>query len=113
MKKLLGFLGAITIAGSGMAGLVGNAPASSATKNKINYLQTSSNNLENLNINKIEPQKRSNTKIVLEAVRDGATMFGFTTGVATAAATSPFTGAAAVISGAVAGVTGVIASNIN
>ncbi len=27
MKKLLGILGTITIAGSGMAGLVGNAPA--------------------------------------------------------------------------------------
>ncbi len=27
MKKILGFLGTITIAGSGMAGLVGNAPA--------------------------------------------------------------------------------------
>ncbi|WP_338981876.1 hypothetical protein [Spiroplasma endosymbiont of Eupeodes luniger] len=42
MKKLLSILGTITIAGSGMAGLVGNAPA----KNEINYSQT--NNLETL-----------------------------------------------------------------
>ncbi|WP_342263837.1 hypothetical protein [Spiroplasma endosymbiont of Clivina fossor] len=45
MKKLLGLMGTITIAGGGTAGIVGNAPASA--KNKINYLQT--NNLENLN----------------------------------------------------------------
>lgn len=46
MKKLLSILGTITIAGSGMAGLVGNAPA----KNNINYQQT--NNLETLKRNK-------------------------------------------------------------
>ncbi|WP_342189518.1 hypothetical protein [Spiroplasma endosymbiont of Dilophus febrilis] len=48
MKKLLGILGTITIAGSGMVGLVGNAP--SPTKNEINSLQK--NNLESLNRNK-------------------------------------------------------------
>ncbi|WP_375315719.1 hypothetical protein [Spiroplasma endosymbiont of Tipula paludosa] len=37
MKKLLGFLGTITIAGSGMSGIVGNAPAPNATKDEINY----------------------------------------------------------------------------
>ncbi|WP_338981747.1 hypothetical protein [Spiroplasma endosymbiont of Eupeodes luniger] len=46
MKKLLGILGTITIAGSGIAGLVGNAPA----KNNIVYQQT--NNLETLKRNK-------------------------------------------------------------
>ncbi len=45
MKKLLGILGTITIAGSGISGIVGNAPA--PAKNKINYLQT--DNLEKLN----------------------------------------------------------------
>lgn len=45
MKKLLSILGTITIAGSGTAGLVGNAPHSA--KNEINSLET--NNLENLN----------------------------------------------------------------
>ncbi|WP_342262316.1 MULTISPECIES: ETX/MTX2 family pore-forming toxin [unclassified Spiroplasma] len=45
MKKLLGILGTITIAGNGMSGIVGNAPIS--VKSEINYLQT--NNLENLN----------------------------------------------------------------
>ncbi|WP_342224291.1 hypothetical protein [Spiroplasma endosymbiont of Asaphidion curtum] len=35
MKKLLGLLGTITIAGSGMLGIVGNAPA--PAKNEINY----------------------------------------------------------------------------
>lgn len=44
MKKLLSILGTITIAGSGIAGLVGNAPA--PEKNNINYQQT--NNLETL-----------------------------------------------------------------
>ncbi|WP_339024106.1 ETX/MTX2 family pore-forming toxin [Spiroplasma endosymbiont of Agriotes lineatus] len=48
MKKLLGILRTITIAGGGMSGIVGNASASE--KNEINYLQTS--NLENLNRNK-------------------------------------------------------------
>ncbi|WP_338968379.1 hypothetical protein [Spiroplasma endosymbiont of Lonchoptera lutea] len=48
MKKLIGLIGTITIAGSGMAGLVGNAPA--IAKNNINYQQT--NNLENLSRNK-------------------------------------------------------------
>ncbi|WP_338981772.1 hypothetical protein [Spiroplasma endosymbiont of Eupeodes luniger] len=48
MKKILGILGTITISGSGMAGLLGNAPASA--KNEINSLQT--NNLENLKRNK-------------------------------------------------------------
>ncbi|WP_338967089.1 hypothetical protein [Spiroplasma endosymbiont of Lonchoptera lutea] len=48
MKKLLGILGTITIAGSGMVGLVGNAP--SPTKNNISYQQT--NNLKTLNRNK-------------------------------------------------------------
>jgi hypothetical protein len=46
MKKLLGLLGTITIAGNGISGIVGNAPASEI-KSKINYSQT--NNLENLN----------------------------------------------------------------
>ncbi|WP_338981793.1 ribosome-inactivating family protein [Spiroplasma endosymbiont of Eupeodes luniger] len=50
MKKLLGILGTITIAGSGISGIVGNAPTSA--KNEINSLQTSSNNLEKLNRNK-------------------------------------------------------------
>ncbi|WP_338981393.1 hypothetical protein [Spiroplasma endosymbiont of Eupeodes luniger] len=45
MKKLLAILGTITIAGSGMAGLVGNVPA--PTNNNINYKQI--NNLESLN----------------------------------------------------------------
>jgi predicted sulfurtransferase len=45
MKKLLGILGTITIAGSGTAGIVANAPE----KNNINYQQTSNNNLEKLN----------------------------------------------------------------
>jgi hypothetical protein len=45
MKKLLEFLGTITIVGSGMVGLVGNAPT--PVKNAINYSQTS--NLETLN----------------------------------------------------------------
>lgn len=44
MKKLLGILGTIIIAGSGMVGLVGNATA--PAKNEVNSLQT--NNLENL-----------------------------------------------------------------
>lgn len=44
MKKLLGIVGTITIAGSGMAALAGNAPA--PAKNEINYLQR--NNLEKL-----------------------------------------------------------------
>ncbi|WP_375315314.1 hypothetical protein [Spiroplasma endosymbiont of Tipula paludosa] len=48
MKKLLGILGTITITGSGMSGIVGNAPA--PAKNGINYLQT--NNSEKLNRNK-------------------------------------------------------------
>ncbi|WP_338981934.1 hypothetical protein [Spiroplasma endosymbiont of Eupeodes luniger] len=48
MKKILGILWTITIAGSGMAGLVGNAPA--PAKNNINYQQI--NNLENLIRNK-------------------------------------------------------------
>ncbi|WP_215826175.1 hypothetical protein [Spiroplasma endosymbiont of 'Nebria riversi'] len=48
MKKLLGFLGTITIAGSGMSGILGNAPT--PAKNEVNYLQT--NNLENLNRSK-------------------------------------------------------------
>ncbi|WP_215826740.1 hypothetical protein [Spiroplasma endosymbiont of 'Nebria riversi'] len=46
MKNLLGLLGTITIAGSGISGIVGNAPVSEI-KSKINYSQT--NNLENLN----------------------------------------------------------------
>lgn len=46
MKKLLSVLGTITIAGSGTAGLLGNAPA----KNAINYQQT--NHLETLKRNK-------------------------------------------------------------
>ncbi|WP_342262432.1 MULTISPECIES: hypothetical protein [unclassified Spiroplasma] len=50
MKKLLGILGTITIAGSGMAGLVGNASA--PAKNEINYQKA--DNLENLNRNKRE-----------------------------------------------------------
>ncbi|WP_338966971.1 hypothetical protein [Spiroplasma endosymbiont of Lonchoptera lutea] len=48
MKKLLSILGTITIAGSGTAGLVGNAPT--PIKNEINYTQI--NNLENLKRNK-------------------------------------------------------------
>ncbi|WP_342264173.1 hypothetical protein [Spiroplasma endosymbiont of Clivina fossor] len=55
MKKLLGILGTITIAGSGMTGIVGNA--STPAKNEINYQQT--NNLENLN-----RVKRDNLKII-------------------------------------------------
>ncbi|WP_338968608.1 hypothetical protein [Spiroplasma endosymbiont of Lonchoptera lutea] len=50
MKKLLGILGTITIAGSGMSGIVGNPPA--PTEIKINSLQT--NNLETLKRNKRE-----------------------------------------------------------
>ncbi|WP_256444885.1 hypothetical protein [Spiroplasma endosymbiont of 'Nebria riversi'] len=42
MKKLLELLGTITIAGNGISGIVGNAPASEI-KSKINYSQT--NNL--------------------------------------------------------------------
>ncbi|WP_256444891.1 hypothetical protein [Spiroplasma endosymbiont of 'Nebria riversi'] len=38
MKKLLGLIGTITIAGGGMAGLAGNAPT--LAKNNINYQQT-------------------------------------------------------------------------
>lgn len=53
MKKLLGILGTITIAGSGVVGLVGNVP--SPTKNNISYQQT--NNLENLNRNKRENEE--------------------------------------------------------
>lgn len=48
MKKLLATLGTITIAGSGISGIVGNAPTSA--KNNINYQQT--NNLETLKRNK-------------------------------------------------------------
>ncbi|WP_342223867.1 ribosome-inactivating family protein [Spiroplasma endosymbiont of Asaphidion curtum] len=50
MKKLLGILGTITIAGGGMVGLVANAQT--LAKNEINYLKKSSNNLENLKRNK-------------------------------------------------------------
>jgi hypothetical protein len=38
MKKLLGILGTITIAGSGMAGLVGNAPAKIKENNNLQNL---------------------------------------------------------------------------
>ncbi|WP_342277577.1 ETX/MTX2 family pore-forming toxin [Spiroplasma endosymbiont of Nephrotoma flavescens] len=48
MKKLLGILGTITIASSGMAGIVGNAPTSE--KSEINYLKI--NNSEKLNRSK-------------------------------------------------------------
>ncbi|WP_342263058.1 hypothetical protein [Spiroplasma endosymbiont of Dromius quadrimaculatus] len=44
MKKLLSLLSTITMAGSGMSGIVGNAPTS--TKSEISYLKT--NNLKNL-----------------------------------------------------------------
>ncbi|WP_342223904.1 hypothetical protein [Spiroplasma endosymbiont of Asaphidion curtum] len=59
MKKLLGFLGTITIAGSGMAGLVGNAPA--PAKREINYQQK--NNSENLIRNKREPKRSRTSKL--------------------------------------------------
>ncbi|WP_338967013.1 hypothetical protein [Spiroplasma endosymbiont of Lonchoptera lutea] len=52
MKKSLSILGTITIAGSGIAGLVGNAPATAKTE--INSLQKS--NLENLSRSKRTPQ---------------------------------------------------------
>lgn len=48
MKKLLATLGTITIAGTGISGVVGNAPVS--MKVEINSLQK--NNLEKLNRNK-------------------------------------------------------------
>lgn len=48
MKKLLGIAGTIIIAGSGMAGIIGNKPATA--KNEINYSKT--NNLEKLNRSK-------------------------------------------------------------
>ncbi|WP_342262498.1 MULTISPECIES: hypothetical protein [unclassified Spiroplasma] len=44
MKKLLSLLSTITMAGSGMSGIVGNAPTSA--KSEISYLKT--NNLKNL-----------------------------------------------------------------
>ncbi|WP_342263088.1 hypothetical protein [Spiroplasma endosymbiont of Dromius quadrimaculatus] len=44
MKKLLSLLSTITMAGSGMSGIVGNALTS--TKSEISYLKT--NNLKNL-----------------------------------------------------------------
>jgi hypothetical protein len=47
MKKLLILLSTITIASSGITGIIGNAPTSA--KNEINYSQT--NNLKNLNRN--------------------------------------------------------------
>ncbi|WP_338982487.1 hypothetical protein [Spiroplasma endosymbiont of Eupeodes luniger] len=56
MKKLLGILGTITIAGSGMAGLVGNAPATA--KNEINHLQTN-----NLLRNKRTPNSEKTTTL--------------------------------------------------
>ncbi|WP_342189683.1 ribosome-inactivating family protein [Spiroplasma endosymbiont of Dilophus febrilis] len=61
MKKLLGLIGTITIAGSGMMGIVGNAPTSA--KNEINYSQL--NNLEKLNrIKKATPFSSPSRKIV-------------------------------------------------
>ncbi|WP_342263896.1 hypothetical protein [Spiroplasma endosymbiont of Clivina fossor] len=40
MKKLLGFLGTITIAGSGMTGIVGNVPAPTKNEIKKEYIIT-------------------------------------------------------------------------
>ncbi|WP_339025293.1 PQQ-binding-like beta-propeller repeat protein [Spiroplasma endosymbiont of Agriotes lineatus] len=59
MKKLLEILGTITIAGTGMSGIVGNAPTQ--TKNEINFLQT--NNLENINYKRQKWSNNENNKI--------------------------------------------------
>lgn len=66
MKKLLGILGTITIAGSGMAGLFGNAPVS--TKSEINYLQT--NDSKKLNRKKRNNESSENKKTILEKIKN-------------------------------------------